>query len=89
MYREEMNFDNMKQLIAMGAFSVVMCIVAMFTMNGCAQANHMDADSIMVDSLDSVLVDSLDTIACIDYQRNYQKIANYVHMDSVCVCEKK
>lgn len=81
MYREEMNFDNMKQLIAMGAFSVMMCIVAMFTMNGCsgvtkANNGYMDTDSIMVDSLDSVLVDDLDTI-------DYQKITNVVHMDSV------
>lgn len=81
MYREEMNFDNMKQLIAMGAFSVMMCIVAMFTMNGCTKANnrYVDTDSIMVDSLvDSLQVDTLDL----------QDYTMGAHMDSVVYGEK-
>ena len=83
MYNEEiMNFDNMKQLIGMAAFSIMMCIVAMFAMNGCARPNnnHMDSDSIYVDSLDRVLVDSLDTI-------DYQGYPIGLHIDSVVYSE--
>jgi hypothetical protein len=84
MYNEEiMNFDNMKQLIGMAAFSIMMCIVAMFVMNGCTRPNndYMDSDSIYVDSLDTVLVDSLDTI-------DYQGYPMGLHIDSVVYGEK-
>ena len=83
MYNEEiMDFDNMKQLIGMAAFSIMMCILTMFAMNGCTRPSdgYVDTDYAYVDSLDTVLVDSLNTV---DYQVYPMKL----HMDSVMCSE--
>ena len=75
MYNEEiMTFDNMKQLIGIAAFSLMMCIIAMFTLNGCCRSENNG-----VDTIDTVLVDSIDAL-------NYDSVEPMIYRPNVDSC---
>ena len=75
-----MTFDNMKQLIGIAMFSLMMCIIAMFTLNGCVENRNNG-----VDSIDTVLVDTIDTIDTIDTME-YDSIEPMIYRPNVDSC---
>ena len=84
MYRETqeemMTFDNMKQLIGIAMFSLMMCIMAMFTLNGCCRNENNG-----VDSIDTVLVDSVDSMDSVDTM-GYDSIEPMIYRPNVDSC---
>ena len=81
MYKEEMmTFDNMKQLIGIAMFSLMMCIMAMFTLNGCCRNENNGVGMIdTIDTIGTVLVDTIDTI-------DTMEATNYVMRPNVDSC---
>lgn len=88
MYRETkeemMTFDNMKQLIGVAAFSLMMCIIAMFTLNGCVENRNNG-----VDTIDTVLVDTIDTIDTMDTMDTIDTMVYRPNVDSCMVVWNK